>query len=66
MTSSEYFHLIHELRKKVSVKTLFVAGKFKGSFLWLDLPCELALLPSECVVVRDFSKKAGDACAELT
>lgn len=48
------------------MRILFLARHFKGCFLWLSLPCELALLPSKCVVVRDFSKKAGDTCVELT
>lgn len=36
-----------------------------SSFFWLDLSYELALVPSECFV-RDFGKKAGDACTGLT
>lgn len=34
MTSSEYFHLIRDLRKKVNLKTLFVARHFKGCLIF--------------------------------
>lgn len=66
MTSSEYCHLIREFRKKVCMKILFVARHFKGCFLWLDVPYELALLLSECGVVRNVRKKAGDEYIGLT